>query len=175
METPPLTRGRRDQVIFGEKRGRNTPAYAGKTGTPLRSARPGQKHPRLRGEDNTKVIQNESLLETPPLTRGRPIVSDRRGDSLRNTPAYAGKTENQSRKAYRPEKHPRLRGEDIRPRAKRRYVLETPPLTRGRLMGRISIGWGFWKHPRLRGEDEACDLKLSPCEETPPLTRGRPP
>ena len=52
-------------------RSRNTPAYAGKT----RRSRPRQcdqgKHPRLRGEDDFGLAVAESVVETPPLTRGR--------------------------------------------------------------------------------------------------------
>ena len=70
-ETPPLTRGR--QLWCGLKRGRigNTPAYAGKTGTPSTPATRPRKHPRLRGEDELRAPVGGLALETPPLTRGR--------------------------------------------------------------------------------------------------------
>ena len=133
------------------------------------------------------------MLETPPLTRGRPRVP--------------------RRSAGRPWKHPRLRGEDVGPIGSRQLDEETPPLTRGRLKQSLASAKhcgntpayagktnpkgcalrSTWKHPRLRGEDRAqCgrrrsrrkhprlrgeDMRL-PCvcdvvRETPPLTRGR--
>ena len=51
-----------------------------------------------------------------------------------NTPAYAGKTDLMLEAVVTEEKHPRLRGEDssvVQPASLR---METPPLTRGRLL-----------------------------------------
>ena len=112
---------------------------------------------------------------------------------MANTPAYAGKTHEQSTKRSPAQKHPRLRGEDkenpdIKPEA-----LETPPLTRGRLhavgrrVGRRGNTPAYAgktdhpvrqkekdeKHPRLRGEDLLLSVCLTIAAETPPLTRGR--
>ena len=51
-------------------------------------------------------------METPPLTRGRPL--HRLGNVLYrgNTPAYAGKTQRIEPRPILCSKHPRLRGED---------------------------------------------------------------
>ena len=90
-------------------------------------------------------------------------------------------------------KHPRLRGEDDRQTVVSPFALETPPLTRGRLVGGLQKRWhgrntpayagkthlysschtACMKHPRLRGEDSTHIWKLRPVQETPPLTRGR--
>ena len=73
LETPPLTRGRRPALAhLGEQAG-NTPAYAGKTVSWLKLKMMGRKHPRLRGEDASWRLKRASRVETPPLTRGRPL------------------------------------------------------------------------------------------------------
>ena len=86
-------RGRHeDSPGIGEKPG-NTPAYAGKTVFLMRLWRQGEKHPRVCGEDAlcwSSVIINQ---ETPPRMRGRRAQGDIMEGRARNTPAYAGKTE----------------------------------------------------------------------------------
>ena len=111
----------------------------------------------------------------------------------RNTPAYAGKTEDDF--VYVPEygKHPRLRGEDAERESAATASRETPPLTRGRphnprprasCPGNTPAYAGKTpcqsrttssrrKHPRLRGEDSCRHCREARVKETPPLTRGR--
>ena len=92
LETPPLTRGRRDETISKLLPPGNTPAYAGKTGSCGFGDAVEEKHPRLRGEDSTYGLLN------------RPAGG--------NTPAYAGKTDRSDEGNRGLRKHPRLRGED---------------------------------------------------------------
>ena len=92
METPPLTRGRPFYVPFYGVDYGNTPAYAGKTESFAGSGAEDWKHPRLRGEDERVESFGNRPLETPPLTRGRPPQALQNFFSIRNTPAYAGKT-----------------------------------------------------------------------------------
>ena len=153
LETPPLTRGRRRHARRVGGRLGNTPAYAGKTNDLGKRYRGNWKHPRLRGEDLARVRAEKVLLETPPLTRGRPSAIGRSIDERRNTPAYAGKTRRLRSSPRRHWKHPRLRGEDRKESETRRL---------------------YGKHPRLRGEDESRKRGHRPVMETPPLTRGRP-
>ena len=113
------------------------------------------------------------VVETPPLTRGRLGLYGQPLEVTRNTPAYAGKTDQQIVLTNHDGKHPRLRGEDPIPPPSDDEVPETPPLTRGRHAAAIRKGGvggntpayagktdrptpessGRWKHPRLRGED----------------------
>ena len=163
-------------ILFQVMEGGNTPAYAGKTSTnrqalqtptetpPLTRGRPlaprrdplfGEKHPRLRGEDQ--------------------IVGAVGTMTHRNTPAYAGKTRPRPPACGSHEKHPRLRGEDDFGLAADFVREETPPLTRGRLRvlrahRRARENTPAYagktnrydkkrkadrKHPRLRGEDRS--------------------
>ena len=91
----------------------NTPAYAGKTPSSLRDFPAHRKHPRLRGEDPGAILLMTDETETPPLTRGRHLVKSISSSYLRNTPAYAGKTQREDHERSAPWKHPRLRGEDL--------------------------------------------------------------
>ena len=153
METPPLTRGRRNCGLGREHGIGNTPAYAGKTGRREDGRHDHGKHPRLRGEDLYSPSGVSPILETPPLTRGRRLSERHRQLAAGNTPAYAGKTSRSVSGITRPKKHPRLRGEDSPLRWRSKGSTETPPLTRGRLA-------------------ENSTIYVLP-SETPPLTRGR--
>ena len=132
VETPPLTRGRRERALSRMRPSRNTPAYAGKTGRVRGEYARDGKHPRLRGEDFTLILVANTRSETPPLTRGRHCAKARKYEEDRNTPAYAGKTAGAGSVFGSAEKHPRLRGEDHLKIDKSELAEETPPLTRGR-------------------------------------------
>ena len=110
----------------------NTPAYAGKTDSSLRSIVAREKHPRLRGEDHEGIPVLDINEETPPLTRGRLSCSCLCSFFVGNTPAYAGKTCLAHVCAPCLWKHPRLRGEDASGIDVNLNSMETPPLTRGR-------------------------------------------
>ena len=153
METPPLTRGRPSCAARAHRPDRNTPAYAGKTGRHEDDRAPARKHPRLRGEDPEAGEERGGLLETPPLTRGRLRVLRAHRRARGNTPAYAGKTGPRSRGAASSEKHPRLRGEDVRrPNDQGRTEGNTPAYA-GKTNRYDKKRKADRKHPRLRGED----------------------
>ena len=139
-ETPPLARGRLDRKSCAPSSIRNTPAYAGKTGPDVRTVLLGEKHPRLRGEDNLRCRYFRALSETPPLTRGRPARVLLQKTAHGNTPAYAGKTAVPRLRQGGREKHPRLRGEDCISLCRAPDGAETPPLTRGRQRPFLRVG-----------------------------------
>ena len=111
-ETPPLTRGRPSTQSTDSHASRNTPAYAGKTCSNSQELQRSSKHPRLRGEDLNFSPYSPQAKETPPLTRGRQKLRTSRRRVVRNTPAYAGKTQTKPDLLEPAWKHPRLRGED---------------------------------------------------------------
>ena len=131
----------------------NTPAYAGKTTSFF------------------QLVLN--ALETPPLTRGRPVVRAQREARRGNTPAYAGKTAESGDGGERYWKHPRLRGEDHRPARSVPCLLGNTPAYAGKTRRLVCTGRRLGKHPRLRGEDLYEIPELIRAAETPPLTRGR--
>ena len=126
-----------------------------------------------RGRKVTRGRGVPQARETPPLTRGRPRRMSSEDLSVRNTPAYAGKTRADSR-ACRPNgKHPRLRGEDLPKSRMRMGRQETPPLTRGRRRVSISSCEKPGNTPAYAGKTKVSNPLTRIRLETPPLTRGR--
>ena len=132
--------------------------------------------------------------ETPPRMRGRPCLNYAKRTNIGNTPAYAGKTPQVSRKASRGRKHPRVCGEDRRLTAGAWSGAETPPRMRGRLAAKLERDFFTGntpayagktpvvcdrtrtgrKHPRVCGEDFIDYAMYFSPGETPPRMRGRP-
>ena len=131
-ETPPLTRGRHDLHASEPPSAGNTPAYAGKTARDASKETDFWKHPRLRGEDRCLRFFSE--------TYGG------------NTPAYAGKTGGRPISGGSRGKHPRLRGEDRVPWGAGPPLVETPPLTRGRLADILRTTRKFGNTPAYAGK-----------------------
>ena len=75
-------------------RGRNIPAYAGRTSAAWRSNNKPQKHPRIRGENSVTRNAHFANVETSPHTRGKPCGLVKAVLIFRNIPAYAGKAAN---------------------------------------------------------------------------------
>ena len=110
----------------------NTPADAGKTFRRCFFALLSRKHPRGRGEDDSRYSHPSAKVETPPRTRGRPTTIRSGTDTGGNTPADAGKTFSYLLLVFVLRKHPRGRGEDFLLLLRRKVCTETPPRTRGR-------------------------------------------
>ena len=72
---------------------RLTPACAGKTVQVSHNNCPCEAHPRLRGEDRDKHFKDIDTSGSPPLARGRLRLNNTIFNSVRLTPACAGKTE----------------------------------------------------------------------------------
>ena len=110
--TPPRARGRLiDHRDKGAPSG-NTPACAGKTSAWPRTEHSQREHPRVRGEDVSRRIADQSLLGTPPRARGRRFFRAFSPAGSGNTPACAGKTTFGLSSNVRTWEHPRVRGED---------------------------------------------------------------
>ena len=71
---------------------RNIPAYAGKTGRWIRTAKSGAEHPRVCGENAEIKIFSGTHVGTSPRMRGKLAILSAEVDAGRNIPAYAGKT-----------------------------------------------------------------------------------
>ena len=131
-DSPPRGRGRPFEEPAGPKRGRLTPAWAGKThvGASINGPRP--THPRVGGED-TELHGVESLrVDSPPRGRGRRRL--RAGGRLRHrlTPAWAGKTSDSPAGRQAQSTHPRVGGEDLVPVWPNSRAVDSPPRGRGR-------------------------------------------
>ena len=90
-----------------------------------------EKHPRIRGENVSKLVASLGLRETSPHTRGE--LWDRLSLDLGpgNIPAYAGRTAGRQTGYRTAQKHPRIRGENNRHAQVVFYLRETSPHTRG--------------------------------------------
>ena len=193
-ETPPRMRGRLRCFRPCLMTAGNTPAYAGKTFVGEAEQVPGEKHPRVCGEDSLAVLVRCPLTETPPRMRGRLFRNFWDMAHKRNTPAYAGKTGGESQHRIICRKHPRVCGEDCPARSYLYPPRETPPRMRGRrhycqqcgnILGNTPAYAGktdisqrmaatIQKHPRVCGEDLQSKSPRIALVETPPRMRGRP-
>ena len=70
---------------------RITPAYAGKSVSPIENWRYRRDHPRLCGEKPGKVPPLPYLVGSPPPMRGKVFISSAADAAAGITPAYAGK------------------------------------------------------------------------------------
>ena len=130
-ETSPHTRGeRRNQKVCRVRR-RNIPAYAGRTDKLLERSDLVRKHPRIRGENVAILAAHKKAKETSPHTRGEQAILPLLASSLRNIPAYAGRTNRMWSRQGRFEKHPRIRGENLTSISCWSVQTETSPHTRG--------------------------------------------
>ena len=125
--------------------------------------------------------------------RGRPYTATAAAIIARNTPAYAGKTQEEHAPAPVDGKHPRVCGEDGIGFGYARAQMETPPRMRGRpaqgarcaaasgntpAYAGKTISWSCGmlskkKHPRVCGEDFGSFCAMNIFLETPPRMRGR--
>ena len=130
--SPPLTRGKEKRKLHSRKKQRITPAYAGKRFPPFFFAMRSQDHPRLRGEKKDILDALDAGRGSPPLTRGKVLVTFGDIDHDGITPAYAGKRFRYNHNTRKSRDHPRLRGEKSFKAAVRSPDKGSPQLTRGK-------------------------------------------
>ena len=88
-----------------------TPAWAGKSMTaPGRSSRTGD-HPRVGGEKNNHIIDNQYGKGSPPRGRGKAVKAHDQMAGAGITPAWAGKSAESRGASGRERDHPRVGGE----------------------------------------------------------------
>ena len=129
-ETPPRTRrklGKHYRII--DKIG-NTSAYAEKTPFYYLVCAFIKKHLRVRGENVLRRAFPVAVIETPPRTRRKLGVILISTENVRNTSAYAEKTEKKQYNQNAFEKHLRVRGENAISSKMSGFRSETPPRTR---------------------------------------------
>ena len=187
-ETPPHAWGRLSGIRTIRGEDRNSPTCVGKTTAASGLWGSAQKHPHMRGEDNTSNALLSSLRETPPHAWGRLNHAHTELSHGGNTPTCVGKTLNFWVGFQPTRKHPHMRGEDFTAARQRIEDLETPPHawgrreqgTRGRKVHRNTptcVGKTGCrtrssssprKHPHMRGEDHAPHTpRNSSCGNTP--------
>ena len=151
---------------------RITPAYAGKSASPLVWRLPHRDHPRVCGEKTVSQLLLSALKGSPPRMRGKVCTRTARPPSVRITPAYAGKRRAVDNAVVVFRDHPRVCGEkDLREIAAA-LIRGSPPRMRGKahrkslrgVLCRITpayagksplyrdFGISYEDHPRVCGE-----------------------
>ena len=92
----PLTRGTRIDHTFCRIKVRFIPAYAGNSQNSEFLLYPNTVHPRLRGELTWNGRRHQNGAGSSPLTRGTRIHSNKRIDTERFIPAYAGNSHSEN-------------------------------------------------------------------------------
>ena len=90
--TSPRMRGKPNHVSASGVGYRNIPAYAGKTLSWSHSTLSSEEHPRVCGENLVERLAQALGGGTSPRMRGKPLFPWLPIPSVRNIPAYAGKT-----------------------------------------------------------------------------------
>ena len=111
---------------------RITPAYAGKTAFRNVTRRSFWDHPRVCGKDPQNGSLTSKVLGSPPRMRERPRGPGQSHYVFGITPAYAGKTPNQSTPFIRFKDHPRVCGKDTAAGKWTRFKTGSPPRMRER-------------------------------------------
>ena len=112
LGTSPRARGKPSRGARFTYIRRNIPACAGKTGTCDWPGREKEEHPRVRGENTSRMLENLIRWGTSPRARGKLRGQSAQRDCARNIPACAGKTPMNREKSHTGKEHPRVRGEN---------------------------------------------------------------
>ena len=110
--SPPRVRGKPPPAYPLKSWRRITPACAGKTDHRLVAFIVSRDHPRVCGENLFNSVKKTWLQGSPPRVRGKHIKSIGALNSVRITPACAGKTRTLRGSGDRREDHPRVCGEN---------------------------------------------------------------
>ena len=130
--SPPRGRGKVSKGIKPSDERGITPAWAGKSMTaPGRSSRTGD-HPRVGGEKNNHIIDNQYGKGSPPRRRGKGGKSFTGNMFTRITPAWAGKRGRFAERKAPSWDHPRMGGEKKKSRRCCTSIGGSPPHGRGK-------------------------------------------
>ena len=124
--SPPPMRGKVDPFRHRCRQTGITPAYAGKSSLPHRTAPTIQDHPRLCGEKVFLIHIHSVQYGSPPPMRGKVNILGIFFVVWRITPAYAGKSTFQHLHTSCNRDHPRLCGEKTKKIPKQRYFFHQP-------------------------------------------------
>ena len=91
-----------------------------------------EAHPRSRGENAAISATVARQRGSSPLTRGKLAYRVKTFAQLRLIPAHAGKTRGEHGRCRAAQAHPRSRGENVSPSARRAVARGSSPLTRGK-------------------------------------------
>ena len=191
--SPPRGRGKVSKGIKPSDERGITPAWAGKSMTaPGRSSRTGD-HPRVGGEKNNHIIDNQYGKGSPPRGRGKAPTWSSPIYRTRITPAWAGKSFHPAGRWQTVRDHPRMGGEKFRTASVRATRSGSPPHGRGKGLRQLSgvahhrstPAWAgksirctsttrlIRDHPRMGGEKMTRRYSSVPVPGSPLRGRGK--
>ena len=192
LGSPPLARGTEYPLTNRCCAQGITPACAGNSRHVISLRQIKWDHPRLRGEQVSRICRAVLSLGSPPLARGTVVI--KRHVRVHNgiTPACAGNSYLVIYQCHKTGDHPRLRGEQPSRKDVYAQIEGSPPLARGTEMKLINdlseqritpacagnrkifllIKCSVKDHPRLRGEQLNAESKKLQEQGSPPLARG---
>ena len=115
-----------------------------------------QDHPRLCGEKANPPAATIFRTGSPPPMRGKGYSSDRQTEQSRITPAYAGKSIQDTVRHGSNEDHPRLCGEKAFPEVQLTQISGSPPPMRGKAFTTIIPISDFGITPAYAGKSFGC-------------------
>ena len=192
LGSPPLARGTVAYLSGTLSWSRITPACAGNSSNGDSGGGCHGDHPRLRGEQASRSIDDITKAGSPPLARGTAATDADGNPRTGITPACAGNRYSHHEWARCRWDHPRLRGEQQRMWIETSTVKGSPPLARGtdgchqrqyrcKRITPACAGNRFYHryiptsrgdHPRLRGEQFHFLFHFFGVKGSPPLARG---
>ena len=185
--TSPRMRGKRLRpALFAIENG-NIPAYAGKTEPVRLRNQVDSEHPRVCGETRPCSIMGSNWSEHPrvcgenlhagdkrqvrggtsPRMRGKPELTRRMTRTLRNIPAYAGKTLQLQPDQVILEEHPRVCGENCFIIIAIIFACGTSPRMRGKLPKAFGRMWDHRNIPAYAGKTPGAPHLAEPSSEHP--------
>ena len=191
--SPPRVRGKGRPLPTGRRRGRITPACAGKRRSERKTREAIRDHPRVCGEKLALPPQCHARRGSPPRVRGKGCESCDRPRSAGITPACAGKSSRPRVATARGRDHPRVCGEKAAALSQSCAGKGSPPRVRGKernllplleilgitpaCAGKSSCSFPFCPysrdHPRVCGE-KSPPMNLTPqVLGSPPRVRGK--
>ena len=130
--SPPRVRGKGVDRIVNARRGRITPACAGKRRHRPKADSLRQDHPRVCGEKLALVAIVFFVVGSPPRVRGKASVHSCPSNTLGITPACAGKRPQPNAAVMAQKDHPRVCGEKLFSLFRMWAFLGSPPRVRGK-------------------------------------------
>ena len=193
LGSPPRVRGKQKSGNPPHVRRRITPACAGKTKRLACYFWLSWDHPRVCGENLSRIQSKYPFIGSPPRVRGKLEFLLVSGMKERITPACAGKTEYDGKPTLATRDHPRVCGENGSVLCSQRIAQGSPPRVRGKrspdsgyphvngitpaCAGKtILIGYSLAigkDHPRVCGENGAQTEVYHETLGSPPRVRGK--
>ena len=152
--SPPRVRGKQHSRANTAGNGRITPACAGKTAWKKPGFLGRRDHPRVCGENPSVLAAVPTSSGSPPRVRGKRGNDDGKDNTVRITPACAGKTITTKDRFGMVRDHPRVCGENRESYQKNAISGGSPPRVRGKPI----LGWKMSSQQRIT---PACAGKTS--------------